>query len=769
VRFLLILGVALASARTASTAPNIAQEFSESVRPVLLQNCGTCHNPGNPKNRVDFLKATTAQDIESKRGLWRNVAAQLRNRTMPPVASKLSEADRLRIATWVENRLRQTACNGGDYAGAVAARRLNRREYHNTIRDLLGVDLAVSDIFPADGSGGEGFDTNGETLFVPPLMMERYMEAAQQILDRVIITPSLYKSFTSAEMQPALPSKKPGRPLSSGEELSATLPIYVDGNYNLRVSIERPRDRAVQVDVKVDGLAAGTLNYQRDPNGSPTNRAQLARLGRGVHTLAVVGGKYPVEFYSLTVEQRQQDPSPEKRVLHYRLFGTEAGEAPLEPRKAARQLLAGFLRKAYRRPVKPAEVDRFLAMYDRAAERGDPYEERVKLALKAVLVSPHFLFRIEEKNNEPGIHPLGQYDLASRLSYFLWSTMPDEDLLRLADQGRLQDPKVLAAQVGRMLDDPRSRSFSTTFVGQWLGTQDVGGRLAPSIGEVQHFYTPEVAVDLREEPILLFHYILGENRSLIELLNANYTFLTDRLVKFYELEGQVKVDGGAFQRVEWPDNRRAGVLGLGSVLAMTSHYRQSSPVLRGAWVLDTLLGTPVPPPPPDVPPLETAANKETGLTTRQKLMRHRADPSCSTCHNLMDPIGFGLENFDWMGRWHDKEPNGETVDATGTLPSGEKFSGPVELRQALLNKKDEFVRHLTGKVLGYALGRGLQDGDQCTVQRLVDTVAKDNYRVRTLIREIVLSIPFRNSQGGAIAQEPAVPTTQLRLPSRGEK
>jgi hypothetical protein len=739
------------------------------VRPVLLQNCGACHNPNNPKNRVDFLKATTAQDIESKRGLWRSVAAQLRNRTMPPVASKLSEEDRLRIATWVENRLRQTACNAGDYAGAVGLRRLNRREYHNTIRDLLGVDLAVSDIFPADGSGGEGFDTNGETLFVPPLMMERYMEAAQQILDRVIITPPLYRSFSSAEMQPAAPSRKPGRPLAPAQEFSATLPIYVDGSYNLRVSIERPRDHAVQVDVKVDGLPAGTLNYQRDPNGSPTNRAQPARLSRGVHTLTVAGGKYPVEFYSLTVEQRQQDPSPEKRVLHYRLFGTEPGEAPLEPRKAARQLLAGFLRRANRRPVQPTEVDRFLAMYDRAADRGDPYEERVKLALKAVLVSPHFLFRIEEKNTEPGIHPLGQYDLASRLSYFLWSTMPDEDLLRLAEQGRLQDPKVLAAQVERMLDDPRSRSFSSTFVGQWLGTQDVGGRLVPSIAEVQHFYTPEVAVDLREEPVLLFHYILGENRSLIELLNANYTFLTDRLVKFYELEGQVKVDGGAFQRVEWPDNRRGGVLGLGSVLAMTSHYRESSPVLRGAWVLDTLLGTPVPPPPPDVPPLETAANKETGLTMRQKLMRHRADPSCSTCHNLMDPIGFGLENFDWMGRWHDKETNGQPVDATGTLPSGEKFSGPVELRRALLNKKDEFVRHLTGKVLGYALGRGLQDGDQCTVQRLVDTVAKDNYRARTMIREIVLSIPFRNSQGGAIAQEPAVPTTHLRLPSRGEK
>jgi len=389
-----------------------------------------------------------------------------------------------------------------------------------------------------------------------------------------------------------------------------------------------------------------------------------------------------------------------------------------------------------------------------------------------VLVSPYFLFRVEERTSEPGIHPLGRYDLASRLSYFLWSTAPDEELLRLAEQDRLQDPKTLAAQVERMLDDPRSRSFATTFIGQWLGTQEVGGRLVPAIGEVQHFYTPEVAADLREEPVLLFHHILGENRSLMELLDANYTFLTERLVRFYELEGRVKgVNGSAFQKVEWPDNRRAGVLGLGSVLAMTSHYRQASPVLRGAWVLDTLLGTPAPPPPPEVPPLETAARKEAGLTMRELLARHRTDPSCSPCHNLMDPIGFGLENFDWMGRWRDKEANGQPVDASGTMPSGEKFSGPVELRQLLLSRKEEFLRHLTGNVLGFALGRSLQDGDQCTVQRMVDTLEKDNYRARTLIREIVLSIPFRNFQGGAAAAGPSVTATPQRKLQRllGEK
>jgi hypothetical protein len=395
-----------------------------------------------------------------------------------------------------------------------------------------------------------------------------------------------------------------------------------------------------------------------------------------------------------------------------------------------------------------------MAMYDRAAERGDPYEERVKLALKAVLVWPDFLFRVEDRKTQPGIFPVSQYELASRLSYFLWSTMPDETLLRLADQGRLQDPKVLAAQVERMLDDPRARTFTSTFIGQWLGTQDIGGRVMPVLTETLSYYTLDVAADLKTQPVLFFDRMVGENRSVLDLIDGNYTYLTERLVKFYQLENQVKdVKDNRFHLVQWPDDKRAGVLGLAGVLGMSSHYDQTSPVLRGAWVLETLLGTPVPPPPPNVPPLEPAAKGEV-LTTRQRVLQHRNDPACSACHKLMDPLGFGLENFDWMGRWRDKEKDGKPIDASGELPSGEKFNGPVELRQVLLKNKEDFVRQVSSKVLGYALGRSLQDGDSCTVQRLVDTVSKDGYRARTLIREVVLSLPFRNTQGGAVTATP---------------
>lgn len=749
-------------------------DFAKQMRPVLAEHCGACHNPANPKNRINFLKAQTAEDLEQQRGLWRNVSVQLRNRTMPPSASRLSEEDRLRIATWVEQRLQQTACNAGEFAGVVPARRLNRREYRQTVRDLLGVEMNVSDLFPADEAGGAGFDTNGETLYVPPVMLERYMEAAQKALDRTVVTPPLNRVFLSYELQPVTApppaGAKPGRTLAPGDEVSTSLPIFVEGQYNLRVSLERPAQVPVHVTVKVDGAPLGKLDYMRDPAGGAMARIQVATLDRGMHTVTVTNGERPVLFYSLTVEQKQQEVPAEKRALHYRLFGTEPGDAPIQPRQAARRLLARFLPKAYRRPVDAAEVDRVLALYDRAAERGDPYEEAVKLALKAVLVSPNFLFRVEQTAAKPGLQPLGQYDMASRLSYLFWSTMPDEELFRLAEQGRLQEPQVLAEQVDRLLEDPRSRAFATTFIGQWLGTQDVGGRVVPLLTELQHYYTPEVSADLRQEPVLLFQHLLSENRSVLELLTANYTFLTERLVKFYQLEGKVKpAETDGFRMVEWPDQRRAGVLGMASVLAMTSHYRQSSPVLRGAWVLETLLGTPVPAPPPDVPPLEAAAKSEKGLAIRQILLRHRADPSCSTCHNLMDPIGFGLENFDWMGRWRDQDTDGRAIDASGALPSGEAFRGPVELRHVLLQRKDDFVRHLAGKVLGFALGRSLQDGDHCTVQRLVETLAKDGYRARTLLREVVLSVPFRQTQGGAAMSAPVETTKKVRSRLLGDK
>jgi len=775
------------------------KEFTESIRPVLAENCGTCHNPNNGRNPANFLKAQTAKDIEAQRGLWKNVAAQMRNRSMPPIASKLTEQDRLRVATWVEDRLRETACTVGSFAGAVAIRRLNRREYRNTIRDLLGVDLDVTDILPADGSGGSGFDTNGETLYVGQLLSERYLEAAQQALDRAIITQPFYKTYTPSAMTPPTGAKTGERNVAAGDEMSSIIPAFAEGKYEVRVTAERS-ETPLKLDLKIDGTLVGALTMPaargfggggggRGNSGSVT-ASIVTQLERGTHSFSIVAGA-PASITAVAVEQKLatklvegtkalestdrykqelvEGPTPERRALHFRLLGTEPGREPLQARKTAERVLAAFMRQAFRRPVQPAEVNRILVSYDRAAQRGDPYEERMKLALKTVLVSPDFLFKIEGRQEKPGIYQIGQYEMATRLSYFLWSTMPDQELFQLADQGKLQDPKVLAAQVDRMLEDPRSSAFTTSFTGQWLGTQDLGGRVQPFISTLSTSanYNAESAADLRQEPVRLLERIIGENRSLLELLTADYTYLTERLVKYYQLDGRVDVHGNDFQLVTWPDNRRAGLLGMAAPLAITSQRLNTSPVLRGAWVLETLLGTPVPPPPPGVPPLPSDKGAQEKVTVRQKLLQHRGNPTCATCHNLMDPIGFGLENFDGLGRWRDQDVNGQAIDATGTLPSGEKFNGPVELRQALLAKKGDFLEHLTGKVLGYALGRSLQDGDSCTVQGLTQAIEKDNYRARTMFREIVLSTPFRNTQGGVVAVTSAPPApkrTQRLIP-----
>ncbi|MBI4906102.1 MAG: DUF1592 domain-containing protein [Acidobacteria bacterium] len=740
----ILSAVSVASLAIAAPPPAGVDPFATSVKPALQANCGACHNPANPKNRLGFLKANSTADVDNERALWRNVATQLRNRTMPPAASNLTEEDRFRITTWIGDRLRKTACAAGDFAGSVTVRRLNRREYRNAIRDIFGIDYNVSEIFPADGSGGEGFDTNGETLFLPPILMERYLEAAQQILDRVIITQPTQKMFNAGELEPRLNTKPVKRPLQPDQELSGVMPVYTNGDYDARISIERTIGRDARIRLKVDGIETGVLTFQRYASGGAAARSQRVRLSRGMHKLSIQAID-PVEIYTFSVEERVQEAAPEKKAVHYRLIGLEPGQTPTDPRKAAQHVISRVVRPAFRRPATQADTEKFLTLYDRAAERGDPFEERLKLALKAVLVSSQFLFRAEERTEDTQVRPLQEFELASRLSFFLWSTIPDEELLRRAEQGRLSDAKVLAAQVDRMLDDPRSRTFADAFIGQWLGTREIGGKIAPTTSDVQHFYTPDVAVDLREEPVVLFHHVISQGRPILDLLDGNYTFLTERLAKFYQVEDQVNVRGSVFQRVEWPNRSRGGLLGLGGVLALTSSGKQTNPILRGAWVLDTLLGTPAPTPPPGVPPLE-ATGKKMKLTMREKLTMHRANSACAACHNLMDPVGLGLENFDYLGR-HRTEDNGKPLDTSGTLPTGEKFTGPEELRKALLAHKEEFLRRVTGKILGYALGRSLYDADQCTVQKIIDKLDKNNYSARMLIQEVVLSVPFRNSQG----------------------
>ncbi|TWT34734.1 DUF1592 domain-containing protein [Blastopirellula retiformator] len=745
VTLLSFLLAVVAISSVSALEPEAADHFETKIRPLLETHCAACHDPDDPDNHIRFLQAKTAPQIQHLRSSWGSVAAQLRNRTMPPSDEEQpSEQERLALANWIDDHLRATACELGPYAGQVTTRRLNRLEYENTIRDLVGPQLGYADSFPTDGGGGEGFNNNGETLFLPPMLMERYVEAAQEILDSAILTPPLREEFASDQLLPAEPAKA-GKPriLKPGADLSAGPIIYVSGDYEIAAEVRNPTGQEVTLALKLDGLPADrfTLKSNQDLQTLQTK----VRLGRGFHAIGIHNPKHQssVEVTRLVIREVGIKRPKQAQQFHDRIF--EATDGKYEKNaKAAEALIRRFATHAFRRPVEQAELAPYLALFDRAAKRNDPYEECVKLALKGILVSPQFLFRIEERPASSELEPIDDYELATRLSYFLWSSMPDERLFDLAKANKLHETPVLQAEVQRMLQDPKAEIFFETFTGQWLGTKEVGGSIAPINGNFKEVYSNELAADFRAEAIQLTAYIVRENRPILEFLDADYCFLNERLAKHYKLPA---VKGRELRKVEVSNGQRGGLLGLGGVHMLTSYPQRTSPVLRGAWVLETLLGTPVPSPPADVPALPTkVSTKKDAKTFREQLEKHRDNPSCAACHDLIDPIGFGLDNYDLFGQWRETTENGKPVDASGLMPSGEKFAGPSELKKILLDRKQEFTRQLSRKVLGYALGRSLEDPDSCTIESLVTSLEENDYRMQTLIEQIVLSTPFRYRQ-----------------------
>ncbi len=420
------------------------------------------------------------------------------------------------------------------------------------------------------------------------------------------------------------------------------------------------------------------------------------------------------------------------------------------PRNAAEAALSEFLARAWRRPAEQEEVTRLADMFSDAYRRGDSYLESLKLAYKAALVSPHFLFLAEPEPPEPGTYALGGHPLAARLSYFLWGSMPDAELTALARKGRLQEDDVLRAQVSRMLADPKASALGEMFASQWLGITQLGETTRPDAERFPEF-DDALADMMRAEAALVFHRVFREDRSLIELIDADYTYANDRLAAIYGLDG---IEGPDMRVVDLTDASRGGVLGMAAVLTATSHPLRTSPVLRGKWVLEQLLGDNVPPPPPNAGTLPEDDHQADGLTLRERMEAHRKNPDCASCHARMDPIGFGLESFDPIGRWR-TEQAGQPIDATGELPSGESFDGPVELKQILLARKGEFLRNLSRKMLGYALGRSLTRYDQCVVDDCLKSLQQNDHRSSALVSEIVLSFPFRHRYSGVSSEDHA--------------
>ena len=599
---------------TASSAD--AALFEKQIRPVLQQYCNGCHGVNNPAAGVNLVAFTDSASIQRDQTTWRKVLAQVRGRSMPPArVAQPTNDQRDLLATWIGHTLDSAADSLlPKNPGHVVLHRLSRAEYNNTVHDLFGIASNPADNFPADGGGGGGFDNNASTLFVPPILMERYLLAAGDILN---------------EARPE------------------------------RLFVVRP---------------------------------------------------------SQTLPRRD----------------------------AARKILAYYALRGYRRPVETVELERLMRLYDGATARGESFENATKFALKAVLVSPNFLFRAEQDHSTTDAYPINDYELASRLSYFLWSSMPDETLFQLAAQKRLHTPTVLDAQVTRMLASPKAHAFADAFAGQWLKVRDLYTSAKPDPNRYPNF-TPSLRDAMYGETIAFFQSVVQDDASLLRLIDADYTFVNEELAKHYGIEG---VTGPQMRRVQLPDHRRGGVLTEAGILTLTSYPQRTSPVLRGKWVLAELLGTPPPPPPPVVATLSTDDAPKNGQTFRQRLEQHRSKPECAGCHARMDPIGFGLENFDATGKWR-QEIGGKEVDSSGVLAGGAKFSGPIELKQQVLIQKDDFIRNLTEKMLAYALGRGLEPYDLPAVRKITMLLAKNDYRSSLLIREVVKSYPFQYRKNDA--------------------
>ena len=603
----------------AGYAADLNESFTKEVRPLFEKYCYNCHKAERAKGGVDLTKYKDLTSSLRDARAWETILKQVRDRDMPPEDKKQpTQAEREKMIAWGRDALASLDFSTVKDPGRKVIHRLNRTEYNNTVRDLLGATIRPADNFPADGGGGGGFDNNADTLFIPPILMEKYLEAADQVLKNA------------------------------------------------------PADRVIVF-------------------------KPIARVSKN---------------------------------------------------GVAKKILEHHLPRAFRRPVGQEEFALYYSLYERSISQGDTFEDAIKLPLKAMLVSPNFLFRTEEEKPMDGAHNVNDFELATRLSYFLWSSMPDDELMDQAYAHKLHEPAVLEAQVKRMLADKKARAFAENFAGQWLGVNKLKTTVEPDTRKFPT-YTKQLRDALYEEPIVFFQDLIRRDAGLLNLLDSNYVMVNEELAKHYGISG---VTGPELRQVSLKDKNRGGVFGMGAVLTMTSYPQRTSPVLRGKWVLEEILGTPAPPPPPNAGGLSSDDRTKDGLSFRQRLEAHRSKPECAACHAKMDPIGFGLENFDAIGRWRDTIGK-EKVDSSGEFSGGVKFNGPAELKNILLKQKDLFYKNVTEKMLAYALGRGLEYYDVPTVKHIQTELAKKDYRATALVLEIVKSYPFQHRRGSKWREE----------------
>jgi Protein of unknown function (DUF1592)/Protein of unknown function (DUF1588)/Protein of unknown function (DUF1587)/Protein of unknown function (DUF1585)/Protein of unknown function (DUF1595)/Planctomycete cytochrome C len=830
--------IMLGTQATAATTEAVRQ-FQHDIKPLLVQYCYDCHGDGMSKGKLAFDGFKSDDELVAQSNLWLKVLNKVEGGLMPPGKSPHPAKPEIQwLGDWITQEVFKIDPQNPD-PGRVTARRLNRAEYNNTVRDLLGVDFQPADDFPQDDSG-YGFDNIGDVLSVSPVLMEKYLKAAEKVARTAVygVEPLKPSSFTH---QPwyvdfststavktnydltgmSLPGAvhvmhrfpvdgeyqlrgwvrgfKPGgsEPVELGFWIDGKLitelkvPVPVDGELNglsatFRTNITAGEHwMSVTILRMYEGLPAAYKGLNPAPDRSaiaasqaaadtnaPTNvevllaaaaadtnaPTNLEAAGAAPGTNAAAGGRRGGHggrgaggaggalrtasdgFLANNLEVTgpfSQTKGPSAESLR-KIYTCDRHDP-----KFTEKIITDLATRAFRRPATKQEIASLVGLITMVQKSGDSFEEGLCVAIQKILISPNFLFRIEPdaaSANAKGARPVTPHELASRLSYFLWSSMPDDELTRCADDGSLRQPQVLETQVRRMLRDPKSSALVENFGGQWLQFRALESHL-PDRKKFQEF-TEYTRLALAKETELFFDYIMSEDRSVMDFVDADYTFLNQRLAEFYGIPG---VTGHEWRKVSLAGTPRGGVLTQGSVLAVSSYATRTSPVLRGKWILENLLNAAPPPPPPDIPQLDDK-NIGASATMRQHLEAHRNNATCASCHARMDPLGFGLENFDAIGAWRDKDGKFD-VDATGTLPDGKTFSGPVELRAILKSDPDAIASAITEKMLTYALGRGLELYDRPAVRTITTRMAAEDYRFSSLVLGIVNSRPFQMRRG----------------------
>ena len=770
------------------SAPQSAASPAVAHQAVVTKYCATCHNE---KLKSGGL-ALTALDISApakNSESWEKVIRKLGTGAMPP--AKMPRPDKATadsLVRYLETELDRAALANPN-PGRPGLQRLNRSEYKNAIRDLLALDIDVASMLPAD-TAGFGFDNNADALTLSPALTERYLNAAAKISQVALERPRgmpTPETFFEPSDRSAAERFSDDMPFGTRGGVAIRYVFPADGDYLIEThpkengandGFENFSTEIHQFDIAIDSvniLSAGlggpewTGRNRLGPKRVENEQKMLEKMKVVVH---VKGGEHLVQAYfaakTATVVEDLFDPSVRRdpyrpvggvpKLSYLRITGPLTGTASVStdtdsrrrvlicsPSSATdesctKRIISTLARRAYRHPVTDAEMEVLMLRY-RAGAKDGGFEAGIEMALRKILLSPKFLFRLESQPptvaaNTP--YRLNDLDLASRLSFFIWSSIPDDTLLDLGAKGTLHQPEVMRQQVKRMLADPKSQALVDNFAGQWLQVRNVQTH-QPSPETLFHF-DDNLRKALEEEMRLFFASIIRENRPITDLLDADYTFLNERLAKHYGIPGVI---GQNFRRVTLPANSvRGGLLGKGAILMSTSYPNRTSVVIRGKWVLENVFGTPPPPPPPNVPALAEERDPRKVLPMREQMAAHRKNPVCAGCHAQMDQLGFALENFDAIGEWRQIYPSGTRVDASGQLPDGSKFDGPVELRKVLREHSDQFVTTALEKMLTYALGRGLEASDTPALRAIKRGSASDNYRFESLIQQIAISVPF---------------------------